>query len=178
MNFLRENKGFVLGLILALFIFSLPTPDGLSLEAHRTAAIFLLMGTWWATEAVSVAVTALVPLALFPLLGVVDIQSAADPYANKTIYLFFGGFLIATAIQKWDLHKRIALFVLENAGNLTGVMKLIFEVVWNCFSLEDRFRLKLQHSFQYVLIAGQQKCCRSILSFFVVENCFIYAHDA
>ena len=117
MNFLRENKGFVLGLILALFIFSLPTPDGLSLEAHRTAAIFLLMGTWWATEAVPVAVTALVPLALFPLLGVLDIQSAADPYANKTIYLFFGGFLIATAIQKWDLHKRIALFVLENAGS-------------------------------------------------------------
>ena len=106
-----------MGLILALFIFSLPTPDGLSLEAHRTAAIFLLMGTWWATEAVPVAVTALVPLALFPLLGVLDIQSAADPYANKTIYLFFGGFLIATAIQKWDLHKRIALFVLENAGS-------------------------------------------------------------
>ena len=117
MNFLRENKGFVLGLILALFVFSLPTPEGLTIEAHRTAAIFLLMGTWWATEAVPVAVTALVPLALFPLLSVVDIQSAADPYANKTIYLFFGGFLIATAIQKWDLHKRIALFVLENAGS-------------------------------------------------------------
>ena len=68
-------------------------------------------------EAVPVAVTALVPLALFPMLGIVDIQSAANPYANKTIYLFFGGFLIATAIQKWDLHKRIALFVLEYAGS-------------------------------------------------------------
>jgi sodium-dependent dicarboxylate transporter 2/3/5 len=75
------------------------------------------MGVWWATEAVPVAVTALVPLALFPLLGIVNIQDAANPYANKTIYLFFGGFLIATAIQKWDLHKRIALFVLENAGS-------------------------------------------------------------
>ena len=64
-----------------------------------------------------VAVTALVPLALFPMLGILDIQSAANPYANKTIYLFFGGFLLATAIQKWDLHKRIALFVLENAGS-------------------------------------------------------------
>ena len=51
------------------------------------------------------------------MLGIVDIQSAANPYANKTIYLFFGGFLIATAIQKWDLHKRIALFVLEYAGS-------------------------------------------------------------
>ena len=117
MNFLLQNKGFGLGLLIALLILGLPTPEGLSIEAHRTAAIFFLMGTWWATEAVPVAVTALVPLALFPLLGVVDIQSAADPYANKTIYLFFGGFLIATAIQKWDLHKRIALFVLENAGS-------------------------------------------------------------
>jgi sodium-dependent dicarboxylate transporter 2/3/5 len=75
------------------------------------------MGIWWATEAVPVAVTALVPLAFFPMLGILDIQSAANPYANKTIYLFFGGFLIATAIQKWDLHKRIALFVLEYAGS-------------------------------------------------------------
>ena len=116
-NLLLENKGFLIGVLLAFITISLPTPEGLSIEAHRTAAIFLLMGAWWATEAVPVAVTALVPLALFPLLGIVDIQSAANPYANKTIYLFFGGFLIATAIQKWDLHKRIALFVLENAGS-------------------------------------------------------------
>ena len=117
MNFILQNKGFGFGLLIALVILALPTPEGLSIEAQRTAAIFLLMGTWWATEAVPVAVTALVPLAIFPLLGIVNIQDAADPYANKTIYLFFGGFLIATAIQKWDLHKRIALFVLENAGS-------------------------------------------------------------
>ena len=116
-SLLQDNKGFFIGLTLAILTISLPTPEGLSIEAHRTAAIFLLMGAWWATEAVPVAVTALVPLALFPLLGIVDIQAAANPYANKTIYLFFGGFLIATAIQKWDLHKRIALFVLENAGS-------------------------------------------------------------
>ena len=117
MQFFTNNKGFVLGVLAALFVLILPTPESLSIEAHRTAALFLLMGVWWATEAVPVAVTALVPLALFPLLGIVDIQDAANPYANKTIYLFFGGFLIATAIQKWDLHKRIALFVLENAGS-------------------------------------------------------------
>ena len=116
-NFLIDNKGFSLGVLLAVLVLILPTPEGLSIEAQRTAAIFLLMGSWWATEAVPVAVTALVPLALFPLLGIVDIQNAATPYANKTIYLFFGGFLIATAIQKWDLHKRIALFVLQNAGS-------------------------------------------------------------
>ena len=117
MSVLRENFGFLLGVTAALVVMLLPTPEGLSLEAHKTAALFLLMGIWWATEAVPVAVTALVPLALFPMLGIVDIQSAANPYANKTIYLFFGGFLIATAIQKWDLHKRIALFVLEYAGS-------------------------------------------------------------
>ncbi len=117
MSLLKENPGFLLGVTAAIVVMLLPTPDGLSTEAHRTAALFLLMGVWWATEAVPVAVTALVPLALFPMLGIVDIQSAANPYANKTIYLFFGGFLIATAIQKWGLHKRIALFVLEYAGS-------------------------------------------------------------
>ena len=117
MSVLRENFGFLLGVTAAVVVMLLPTPEGLSPEAHKTAALFLLMGIWWATEAVPVAVTALVPLALFPMLGIVDIQSAANPYANKTIYLFFGGFLIATAIQKWDLHKRIALFVLEYAGS-------------------------------------------------------------
>ena len=117
MLLLKENFGFLLGVTAAVVVILLPTPEGLSLEAHKTAALFLLMGIWWATEAVPVAITALVPLALFPMLGIVDIQSAANPYANKTIYLFFGGFLIATAIQKWDLHKRIALFVLEYAGS-------------------------------------------------------------
>ncbi len=117
MSVLKENFGFLLGVTAAIVVMLLPTPDGLSPEAHKTAALFLLMGIWWATEAVPVAVTALVPLAFFPMLGILDIQSAANPYANKTIYLFFGGFLIATAIQKWDLHKRIALFVLEYAGS-------------------------------------------------------------
>ena len=117
MSVLKGNFGFLLGVTAAIVVMLLPTPDSLSEEAHKTAALFLLMGIWWATEAVPVAVTALVPLALFPMLGILDIQSAANPYANKTIYLFFGGFLIATAIQKWDLHKRIALFVLEYAGS-------------------------------------------------------------
>ena len=117
MSLFKENFGFLLGVTAAIVVMLLPTPEGLTPEAHKTAALFLLMGVWWATEAVPVAVTALVPLALFPMLGIVDIQSAANPYANKTIYLFFGGFLIATAIQKWDLHKRIALFVLEYAGS-------------------------------------------------------------
>ena len=128
MNFVKNNKGFILGIISASVVLLFPTPESLSYEAHKTAALFLLMGVWWATEAVPVPVTALVPLAAFPILGIVDIQSAANPYANKTIYLFFGGFLLATAIQKWDLHKRIALFVLENVGSNGASLVLGFMV--------------------------------------------------
>jgi sodium-dependent dicarboxylate transporter 2/3/5 len=128
MGFIKNNKGFLFGVLSAIVVLLFPTPESLSYEAHKTAALFLLMGVWWATEAVPVPVTALVPLAAFPVLGIVDIQSAANPYANKTIYLFFGGFLLATAIQKWDLHKRIALFVLENVGSNGASLVLGFMV--------------------------------------------------
>ena len=92
-------------------------PESLESEiAWRTAAMGILMATWWATEALPIAVTAFVPLVCFPLLGIANIQQTAAPYANKVIYLFFGGFVIALAMQRWNLHKRIALSVLERVG--------------------------------------------------------------
>lgn len=91
------------------------------------------MATWWATEAVPIAVTSLLPLALFPILDVVSIQDAAAPYSNKVIFLFLGGFIIAFAMQRWDLHKRIALSVLQVAGgngrSLVGGFMLASAVV-------------------------------------------------
>lgn len=74
------------------------------------------MAIWWATEAVPIAVTALLPLVAFPLLGVTSIQATAAPYANKVIYLFLGGFIVAFAMQRWNLHRRIALSVLQYTG--------------------------------------------------------------
>ena len=74
------------------------------------------MAIWWCTEAVHVSVTAIVPLAIFPLLGIGDIKTVAAPYANPIIYLFMGGFVIALAVEKWDLHKRIALTILTSVG--------------------------------------------------------------
>lgn len=91
-------------------------PSGLSEAGWTTAAIGILMATWWATEAVPIAVTSLLPLALFPLLDVVSIQDAAAQYSNKVIFLFLGGFIVAFAMQRWDLHKRIALTVLQFVG--------------------------------------------------------------
>jgi sodium-dependent dicarboxylate transporter 2/3/5 len=86
------------------------------LSAWHTAIAAILMAIWWCTEAVHVSVTAIVPLAIFPLLGIGDIKTVAAPYANPIIYLFMGGFVIALAVEKWDLHKRIALTILASVG--------------------------------------------------------------
>ncbi len=101
----------------------LPNPETLSIEAQRAAAIFVWMGIWWATEAVPIAITALIPLVVFPLLGVSSIDSTAAPYANKNVFLFLGGFFLSIAIQKCNLHKRIALTVLRFTG--TGGRSII-----------------------------------------------------
>ena len=101
----------------------LPNPETLSIEAQRAAAIFVWMGIWWATEAVPIAITALIPLVFFPLLGVSSIEETAAPYANKNVFLFLGGFFLSIAIQKCNLHKRIALTVLRFTG--TGGRSII-----------------------------------------------------
>ncbi|MBT8081858.1 MAG: DASS family sodium-coupled anion symporter [Gammaproteobacteria bacterium] len=91
-------------------------PDGLSESGWMTAAVGVLMAVWWATEAVPIAVTALLPIVVFPLLGIATIQDTTAPYANKVIYLFLGGFIVAFAMQRWNLHRRIALNVLQHVG--------------------------------------------------------------
>ena len=94
----------------------LPPPETMPLSAWRTAIAAILMAIWWCTEAVHVSVTAMVPLAVFPLLGIGDIKTVAAPYANPIIYLFMGGFVIALAVEKWNLHKRMALTILTSVG--------------------------------------------------------------
>ncbi|MBM4003772.1 MAG: DASS family sodium-coupled anion symporter [Planctomycetes bacterium] len=80
------------------------------------AAVTVLMAVWWMTEALPLAVTSLLPLILCPLLGVLSIEEAARPYADKSIFLFMGGFMIALAIEKWGLHRRLALVTVSAAG--------------------------------------------------------------
>lgn len=84
--------------------------------AWKAAAVGLWMAVWWATEAIPVPVTALLPLVVFDPLGLATIRDAAAPYANPTIFLFMGGFIMALALERWDLHRRIALAVVDNAG--------------------------------------------------------------
>ncbi len=112
-----QKLGVFLGPTLLVAMLLLDAPDGLSDTAWSTAAIGVLMAIWWATEAAPIAVTALLPVVLFPMLGIADIQDTVPPYANKVIFLFLGGFLVAFAMQRWNLHRRIALGILRYAGD-------------------------------------------------------------
>ena len=103
----------------SIFIIMLATgqwQEVMPAEAWRVAAVGLWMAVWWATEAIPVPVTALLPLVIFDPLGIASIRDAAAPYANPTIYLFMGGFIMALALERWDLHRRIALAVIDHAG--------------------------------------------------------------
>ena len=112
-----QKKGFLAGLVIFFILLFMPSPEGLSSSAWKVAAIAVLMATWWATEAIPVAVTALLPLALFPLFGITSFEDAAVPYANKNIYLFLGGFILALGIESSGLHKRIALKMIIAVGS-------------------------------------------------------------
>jgi sodium-dependent dicarboxylate transporter 2/3/5 len=109
--------GLLAGPALLALMLALPTPEGLDAPAWRTAAVGILMAVWWLTEAIPIPATALVPLVLFPLVGAGSIREAAAPFANPIIYLFLGGFLIALAMQRWGLHRRIALNILSRVGS-------------------------------------------------------------
>lgn len=90
---------------------------GFGHSAKATLALLVWMAVWWLTEAADIRVTALLPIALFPVFGVSSIKEATAPYASHIIFLLLGGFLIATAIQRWDLDKRIALGILSRVGS-------------------------------------------------------------
>lgn len=85
-------------------------------EAWRVAAVALWMAIWWSTEAIPVPVTAFLPIVLFEPLGISSLRDAAAPYANPTIYLYLGGFVMALAIERWNLHRRISLAILDRTG--------------------------------------------------------------
>jgi len=113
---MRRLLGLFLGPLLFLLSLSLPQPEGMSPAGQGVAAVTLLMATWWISEAIPIAATALLPIVLFPLLGVMSTAQTTSAYANHLIYLFLGGFLIAMAMQKWNLHRRIALHTIRIVG--------------------------------------------------------------
>ncbi len=123
-SFHIKSLGFFLGIILFLIVWFFVDFGPEFHNAKLVAAVASLMATWWIFEAVPLAVTSLVPLILFPTIGVLSSSSTAEQYMNTTIFLFIGGFVIAIAMEKWNLHKRIAMSVILFFGSSPS--KIIF----------------------------------------------------
>jgi len=113
---MQRRIGLGLGLVAALGLQLLPAPEGLSPEGWTIVSLAVLMAVWWATEAIPIPATALLPLAVAPMAGVASIGETAAPYARSIVFLLLGGFIIAMAIQKWNLHARIALNIVARFG--------------------------------------------------------------
>ena len=114
--FQKKVTIFFLGLLVFAAILVLPTPDSLTLQAQRMLGVSMLMGIWWLGEAVHISATALLPLVLFPLLGIMPSGEVASNYGNQLVFLFLGGFMIALAMEKWNFHKRIAMNIIVAFG--------------------------------------------------------------
>ena len=120
---LTSRIGIFLGPVLFLFILFFVKPDAMPAEALAMLAVTLWIATWWITEAIPIAATALLPLVLLPTLDILSIGETAVSYSHPMVLLYMGGFMIAMAIEKWDLHKRIALSIISFIG--TDIQKII-----------------------------------------------------
>lgn len=123
-----KNFGLVLGaaVFVGMLLFYDPQPD--RPEIGTMAAIATLMAILWITEAVPLAATALIPIVAFPLAGILDSGSIAKAYVNSIIFLFVGGFLIALSMERWNLHRRIALNIIHAIGRRSDLLILGFMV--------------------------------------------------
>ncbi|MEN9415999.1 MAG: hypothetical protein RLZ62_2303, partial [Bacteroidota bacterium] len=130
------RKSFLLaGPVLFAVVLTLPVPEGLEWRARVTAGITLWIAAWWITEPVKPSVTSLLPLVLFPLLGIMPLKSVSSEYGNEIIYLFMAGFFIGKTIEKWNLHKRIALKLVFLMGTNPSRMVLGFMVATAAISM-------------------------------------------
>ncbi|MBL7870401.1 MAG: DASS family sodium-coupled anion symporter [Cyclobacteriaceae bacterium] len=114
-SFIKQT-GFVAGPLSFFLVLFFADPNFISPDAHKVLAVALWMIIWWITEAAPIPITALLPLIVFPVLGVMKMSEAAAPYANPIIFLFMGGFLIAIGLEKHRLHERIALNLIRITG--------------------------------------------------------------
>ncbi|MGD8615736.1 MAG: DASS family sodium-coupled anion symporter [Gammaproteobacteria bacterium] len=123
MSLSRATLGLFLGPVLFAGLLLMPEPAGMAPEAQRLAAVALWMAVWWISEAVPIPATALLPIPLFPLLDIMSTGQVTASYGHHLIYLFMGGFMIAVTMERWSLHRRIALHVIRWTG--TGATRLV-----------------------------------------------------
>ncbi len=120
------------GLVLGPFLFAVTLlffhPEGLSPEGRAVLAVTLWIATWWITEAIPIPATSLLPIVLLPVTGALDSATVTSAYGDDIIFLFLGGFFIATAMEKWNLHRRMALAIIAFVGTSTQRILLGFMI--------------------------------------------------
>lgn len=133
------TKAQLVGLILGPLLFTITMlfldPEGLSAAGRSVLAVTLWVATWWVTEALPIPATSLLPLFLIPMTGALDGDTVASAYGDDVIFLFLGGFFIATAMEKWNLHQRIALGIIAAIGTSTQRILLGFMVATGFLSM-------------------------------------------
>jgi sodium-dependent dicarboxylate transporter 2/3/5 len=118
--------GLWAGLAAFVLILALPAPAGMPLPAWRTTALVLLMAIWWMTQALPLTVTALVPFLAFPLMGIMNANETAAAYWSPILFLVLGGAMIALAIERTGLHRRLALAIVSRGGGSAGSILFAF----------------------------------------------------
>lgn len=130
-----QMVGLFLGPLLFLLTFYLLPLPGLSEEGRAVLAITLWMAVWWILESIPLGITSLMPLILLPVMGAIPESVAASSYGNSLIFLFIGGFALALALERWNLHERIAILVLSLVGTSTSGLVLGFMLATGFISM-------------------------------------------
>ena len=125
---MQKRLGLIIGPLLLLIILLLTPFEGLSEQGHAVLATTIWIAVWWVTEAIPIAATALLPIVLFPLTGGMNLASTTASFGHKYVFLYLGGFLIAIGIEKWNLHRRIALTIIAFIGSDTRKIILGFMI--------------------------------------------------
>lgn len=171
---MKKKVGLIAGLAASAIIFFFFDFDKTNPLITRMAAVAVLMATWWITEAVPLAATSLLPIFLFPVLGILNGEQTSSTYINSTIFLFLGGFLIALAMEKWNFHKRIAIAIISFVGSspqkiiLGFLLSSFFISMWISNTatavmmlpiglaiitqLEEKFSEEITHSFSIAIL--------------------------
>jgi len=175
-----QKIGLFLGPILFILMLLIDLDPGKPIVT-RMAAVAVLMATWWITDAIPLSATALLPLVLYPLLGILKGKTTAPIYINSTIFLFMGGFMIALTMEKWMLHKRIALWIIRIIGGGPSTIILGFMAAGAFLSMwisntataimmvpigiaiiiqmEEKFGEQVSHKFTVALMLGIAYSC-------------------
>lgn len=163
-----KQIGFYLGPLLFVLILLFVPAEFVSPGANKVLAVGAWVITWWVTEALAMPVTALLPLILFPFLGVMKMSEAAAPYANPIIFLFMGGFMIALALEKHKLHERIALNLIRFTGTsgngiiLGFMLATAFISMWISNTATAMMMLPIAASVINLLNPGKEKTAHDL----------------